>query len=315
MKKNKLWQIYAVSLLGWIGVFCLALRLGAVANADFSLIQEIRLPRALLASLVGAGLAVAGAALQALFCNPLCDPYTLGISSGAALGAILGTSIGLQWILSGFAGTAFLGALLFAALLYSISFRSSRTSLVLLLTGVMLGFVGNSLVALWMALVDTQGIQSALLWLFGDLSRARLNGTLFLGVGVLLLTFSIWRNWRELDGMLMGEEKALALGIDVVKIRRGIIGNTSILISLCVSAAGMIGFVGLIVPHFVRRLAGSLHFHLIPLCALWGATLLTFADCVSRTVARPYELPVGVITALVGAPVFLLILLGRRGSL
>jgi iron complex transport system permease protein len=311
MEKNKLVKLYSMSVIIWIAVFCLALNVGAVSQADFELIKDIRLPRVILASAVGLGLSVAGASLQALFCNPLCDPYTLGISSGAALGAILGASLGFQWAVAGVAGTAFFGALIFAAVLYLVSLRPSSTSLTLLLTGVMLGFFGNSLVALWMAL-DTHGIESVLLWLFGDLSKARPNGAIFLLLIVLCFSFSIWRNWRGLDAMLMGEEKALALGMDSSKIRRSIITSSSLLIGVCVSAAGMIGFIGLIVPHLVRRMVGSLHFHLLPLCAIWGATILTFSDCASRVLIRPYELPVGVVTALIGAPAFLIILLKKQ---
>jgi iron complex transport system permease protein len=315
MGKSKLRWLYVLSMATWIAVVCIALNWGAVSGAPFSLIKEIRLPRVILASAVGMGLAVAGSALQALFCNPLCDPYTLGISSGAALGAVLGISLGFQATIAGFAGTAFLGALLFAGVLYLVSLRPAGTSLALLLTGIMLGFFGNSLVALWMALTDTQGLQSALVWLFGDLSGARKTGALFLGVWVFFLSGLIWRNWRGLDAMLMGEEKAQSLGVEVPRIRQSIIGSSSILIGLCVSAAGMIGFVGLIVPHFVRRFVGSLHFHLIPLCAIWGAILLTFSDCISRILIRPYELPVGVVTALIGAPLFLVILLKKQEAL
>ena len=275
--------------------------------------MQLRLPRIILATAVGMGLAVSGAALQALFTNALCEPYTLGISSGSALGAVVGASLGLQWSIAGIALPSFAGALLFMGILYLISLKPGSSSTTVLLAGVMLGFLGSSLVALWMALSDANGIQGALFWLLGDLSRARLNGALFSLALVLVFTFFIWRRWRELDALLMGEEGALALGVAVPKIRREVILLTSLLIALCVSGAGMIGFIGLIVPHFVRSLSGSLHRRLLPLTAIFGAGALVYSDVIARVVARPYELPVGVITALIGAPMFLFIML-RKGN-
>jgi iron complex transport system permease protein len=289
-----------------------ALKLGAVPDAGIELVTQLRLPRVLLASAVGMGLAVSGAALQALFANPLCEPYTLGISSGSALGAVLGASLGLQWNFAGLAGSAFAGALVFALVLYLISLRPGTGNLTLLLAGVMLGFLGSSLVALWMALADANGLQGAMFWLMGDLSRARLNGAVVSGGLSLALTFAIWSRWHDLDGLLLGEEGAAALGVPVAAARKRLIVLTSLLIGLCVSGGGMIGFVGLIVPHFLRRFAGSLHRVLLPLCAIWGAGALTLADGFARVVARPYELPAGVVTALVGAPLFIWIMMWRK---
>lgn len=312
MAQLKVGRSYFLGILVWTIAFFAALKLGAVVDANSEIITQLRLPRALLASAVGAGLAVAGAALQALFTNPLCEPYTLGVSSGSALGAVIGASLGLQWIFAGLAGTAFVGALVFAMVLYLISVRSRGGNLTLLLSGVMLGFLGSSLVALWMALADVNGVHGALFWLLGDLSRARLQGSILTLVGVASLSVSIWFRSRALDALLMGEEGALALGIPVRETRRGMIVLTSILVALCVSGGGMIGFVGLIVPHFARKLVGSLHRNLIPLSAIWGAAALTIADAMARIIAKPYELPVGVVTALVGAPIFLWVILSRK---
>ena len=273
------------------------------------------MPRVILASAVGMGLAVAGATLQALFANPLCEPYTLGISSGSALGAVIGIGFGMQWSFAGLAGTSFIGALVFALFLYLISLRAGSSNLTILLAGVMLGFLGSSLVAVWMAFADANGIQGATIWLMGDMSRARLKGSALALMSSTMLSYSIWCGWRQLDALMMGEEGALSLGISVSSARRRFIVLTSLLIGLCVSGAGMIGFVGLVIPHFVRRLVGSLHLELLPLCAIWGAASLTAADALSRVIARPYELPVGVVTALVGAPLFLWIMLQRKESL
>lgn len=307
-------RTYLPAILFWLVATGLALSLGAVSDANFELISEIRLPRVILASAVGMGLAVAGASLQALFSNVLCEPYTLGVSSGAALGAVIGSSLGLEWMFAGLAGTAFLGAFVFATFLYLISLRPGAGNVALLLAGVMLGFLGSSLVALWIALSDSNGMQSAMVWLFGDLSRARMSGSVFTLFLNLALIFGIWTQSRDLDALLMGEEDAATLGVDVSRTRRRLILLTSLVIGLCVSAGGVIGFVGLVVPHFARRLVGSMHYHLIPICMIFGAAVLTGADCISRVLARPYELPVGVVTALVGAPVFLWVMLKRSNA-
>jgi ABC-type Fe3+-siderophore transport system permease subunit len=311
MGTGKVWRQYVVALAALALACVLALQMGAVDDLDPAAVAQLRLPRALLALAVGAGLAVAGAALQALFANPLCEPYTLGISSGAALGAVLGASMGWSLAFSGLAGAAFGGALAFAGALYLIASRRGTSNVTVLLVGVMLGFLGSSLVTVWVALSDPNGLGGAMLWLWGDLSRARLEGAILSLVSVVGLTLLVWRRWRELDALLMGEEGALSLGVDVTRTRRRLILLSSLLIGVTVSAAGMIGFVGLLVPNFARRLAGSLHLSLIPLCAIWGATALVAADTAARVIARPYELPVGVVTALIGAPVFLWVMLRR----
>lgn len=308
------WRAYALGMILWIMAFLIALKLGASDQLDYEMITQLRLPRALLAGAVGIGLAVAGATLQAVFANPLCEPYTMGISSGSALGAVIGISLGLEWNFAGIAGSAFLGALGFAFFLYLISLKSNSNTLTLLLSGVMLGFLGSSLVALWMALADTNGIQGAIFWLMGDLSRARLSGAivaLILAVGLSVL---VWMRSRELDALLMGEETATTLGVPVPQVRRVLMILSSLLIGLCVSSSGMIGFVGLVIPHVVRRSQGSLHRGLIPLVAIWGAAVLTLSDTLARWAFRPYELPVGIVTALAGAPVFLWMMIGKKGG-
>lgn len=289
----------------------LALQFGAVNSGSLDLVVQLRLPRVVLAAAVGAGLALAGAVLQAVFTNPLCEPYTLGISSGSAFGAVVGGTLGLGWNWSGLAGPGFAGALVFSGVLYLFS-RRSTNGLSLLLAGVMLGFLGSSLVALWMALADPKGLHGAIYWLLGDLSRARIEGAVLTLSAVTGLGVTLWIRWRELDGMLVGEEGALTLGVPVRRARTRLVILSSLLIGFCVSAAGMIGFVGLVVPHVTRRFVGSLHSRMLPACALIGAGTLIFADLIARVAARPYELPVGVVTALFGAPVFLWLILGSR---
>ena len=315
MGNPKIARSYLMATVVWVLSFIIALKWGSVAHAELGVITSLRLPRVLLASAVGMALGVSGAALQALFSNPLCEPYTLGISSGSALGAVVGVLLGYEWIVAGLAGTAFVGSLVFTAILLFFSHRTSTRgngNLTLLIAGVMLGFLGSSLVALAMAISDSRGIQGAMVWLLGDLSRARLSGAVFSGVSVFALTLTIWNHRKELDALLMGEEQAATLGVHVSSARNRVVVLVSLMIAIAVSAGGMIGFVGLVVPHFVRRLVGSLHFHLIPLCAIWGSIVLILADVFARVVAAPYELPVGAVTAVLGAPLALWVILQRR---
>ncbi len=301
-------KLLLFSFLIWGLSVWFSLKVGAVEDAPLELILQLRLPRVLLASAVGLGLSVAGAALQALFTNPLCEPYTLGISSGAALGAVVGSALGYEATHAGLAVPAFLGALIFAGVLSLISRKANASNLSVLLAGVMLGLLGSSLVAVWMAISDAQGIQGALIWLMGSLTRARVTGAVISLVGTVLISSMIWSRWRDLDAFLLGEEGAMTLGVSVSSTRTRILLLSSLLVGLCVSGAGMIGFVGLMIPHFVRKFVGSLHFGLLPLSALWGATALNLADSLARSIFAPYELPVGVVTALAGAPFFLSIL-------
>lgn len=314
MERTSAARLILLTLLLGAAVFIGSLFIGAMPGASWEIVAELRLPRAILALAVGMGLAISGAALQALFSNPLCEPYTLGLSSGAAFGAALGASLGLDFAAAGLGGSAFIGALAFAAILYGVSLRPGTTNLTLLLTGVMLGFLGSSLLALWMTVADSRGIQGALLWLFGDLSRARMSGAIASLVGVIALSSVIAWRWRDLDALLMGEEGAASLGVDVSRARRRLVLLNSVLIGICVAGGGMIGFLGLVVPHFARQFVGSLHRRLLPLCAAWGGISLVAADCLARSVVSPYELPVGVVTAILGAPLFLTIMLRRGGS-
>ena len=312
MPHLKGWGLWVGSLISLFLVFALALRIGAVADLEWGAILSLRLPRALMALAVGLGLAVAGATLQAVFSNPLCEPYTLGISSGAALGAVAGAMLGLPLDRLGTVGAALAGALAFALVLQMVSWVPGATTLSLLLAGVMLGLVGSSLVTLCMAVGNANGLQGAIFWLMGDLSRARLGMAMWVGAGTLVCSILIWRQRRALDALLLGEEDALSVGVDVPRARAWLLLLTSVLVAICVSGAGMIGFVGLVVPHFARKLVGSLHGRLLPLTALWGAIVLILADAIGRAAASPFELPVGVVTALTGAPLFAWILL-RRG--
>lgn len=311
MLKNRIVFIYLVGTALWAASIALALYFGSVAGADARLIFELRLPRVLLASAVGFGLSVSGAVLQAIFANALCEPYTLGVSSGAALGAVIAQSLGISLTLGGLVGPSLLGAMGVTALLTWASSQPGIRSSTLLLIGIMMSFLGSSAVALWISISERAGLASALGWLFGNLSQARLAGALPTLVGVLLLFLSLWKKSSVLDRLLLGEESAHGLGIDLRAARNQLIWITSTCIALCVSSAGAIGFIGLLIPHWSRRLVGSLHRHLLPIAGICGATALTLADLLARTVARPYELPVGTLTAILGAPFFILVLIRR----
>lgn len=294
----------ALVFLVWAAAFAASLWIGLVSHTEFPVISQLRLPRALLASTVGVSLAVSGSVLQALFTNPLCDPYTLGISSGAALGAVIAATLGLTFVWAGVLLPALLGALLFGGILQLVSYRAGRGKLAILLLGTAFGIFGSGLVSLWISVTEPNRTQSILFWLLGDFSRARLESAAFSAVIAIILSLWLWSRSHELDALLTGEESAASLGIDLVRSRRRFLFLSSLLVAVSVSSAGMVGFVGLIVPHLARRWVGHLHARSLPIAAGLGATLLILADTLARTAVPPYELPVGVIAVLFGAPVF-----------
>lgn len=274
---------------------------------------ELRLPRLITALAVGAGLGISGAVLQVIFSNPLCEPYTLGISSGSAVGAVLGAWLGLPGLFFGMTGSAFLGALLFSLILIGVSRRNEGSASRLLLSGVALGFLGSSIVALVMAMTSLQGIQGALLWLLGDFSRSQPQGAVVTFVGVALLMVWIQRRAHDLDALLLGDLGARSLGFDPRRIRFQMTFAVASLVALCVSTAGMIGFVGLLVPHAARRWVGSRHRFVLPLAAVLGALALALSDGLARWSFSPIEIPVGVVTALWGSPLFIFVMRRSNG--
>ena len=306
MKRDSLWLV----LLFF--AFAAALSFGATEGLSWAWIRELRLPRALLAFAIGAALTVSGTLLQAFFKNPICEPYTLGVSSGATLGAVIGTTLGWTTTYAGFTPTALFGSLVFSLFLLALSRSPRMTQSTLLLSGVMLGFVGSSLVAVWMALADPAGIQSAISWLLGDLSRAEATNAYPAVVGVFVAIVLITFDHRGYDALLLGEEEATAIGVDVRKLRFRAILWSSLLVAFAVSVSGMIGFIGLVVPQLVRRSGSSLHRRVIPVGAIAGGAILVLSDAIARTVVAPYELPVGVVTSLIGAPLFVWLLFRRR---
>jgi len=280
-------------------------------TAEAAIVWQVRVPRVLTGLLVGAGLAVGGVVFQGLLRNPLAEPYTLGVSGGAVLGAALVIIGGLSGAVT-VPVAAFLGALAAAFWVDRLALRRGFSSAMLLLAGVMLNFLLSAVVLFIFALATAHELHGVFLWLMGDLSSvtpALLASGSVLIAGGLLLTL---RRARELDLLTLGEEKARQLGVDAARVRRELFLAASLVTGACVGVAGMIGFVGLLIPHLLRRWCGPGHRRLIPAAALGGGAFLTLADAVARGLTAPTELPVGVITGMIGGGFFLLYLMRVR---
>ena len=304
-------NIAIAAALIFAGGILLSLTIGATDGYDPQVFWLLRVPRTVSAIAVGGALAVAGALIQASMGNPLAEPYTIGIASAAALGAVVGKLLPTHPLASsGVAALIFgMGAISLLAAWVRRGFRGPTD---VLLAGVVLGFFCTSLATLLMALMDPATWASAMFWILGSL------GSLSLSESVAALTFLIitscigWLHWKPLDLMSVDDLTAEAAGVDVPAFRKRIFFLVAILTAVSVSVAGVIGFVGLVVPHTLRRLGIRNHAALIPLCFLTGAGLLLCSDVAARVVVRPSEIPVGVIMALVGAPFFLWIVRGQR---
>jgi ABC-type Fe3+-siderophore transport system permease subunit len=300
-----------ISGCGLLVAVWLGLRVGAVADLPLEWIVELRLPRVLVAVSVGAGLAVAGVLVQAIFANPLADPYALGISSAGTLGAVIGfTILEVGWLqMLGSTLGSFVGCFVFGTIMVMWSRRPSSNASSLLLLGISLGLAAASLVSIWIALTDPQGSVQAMRWLLGDLGRSRLREATLTFAAVVWVIARVMRDPSSLDVLHLGEFEAQSLGIDTQRLRSQMLMAVYLLVGLCVSAAGMIGFVGLVVPHLARRWVGVRHSRVLPAAAFLGAIGLVIADAIARTLVSPEELPAGVVTALLGAPIFILIIL------
>ena len=284
--------------------------LGGGDERQRTVIFDVRLPRVLLALLVGGGLAVAGAVYQALLRNPLADPYILGVSGGAALGAVAMMLLGSAVSHWGVAGGALAGALLAIVVVLRLAMATGPTldSRVLLLAGVIAGAFFNAVILLLLAAADFQSFRSAVFWMMGSLSRA---GPLEAGVLALFLApclVAAWALARPLNLFAAGEEMATYLGVPVERVKQAGYLAASLAVAASVAAVGIIGFVGLIVPHAVRMVWGGDHRVLVPACFLGGGAFLVITDTLARTVVAPQELPTGVVTALIGVPLFAVLL-------
>lgn len=289
---------------------------------DWIIVMEIRLPRLLLGLLVGASLAVSGAVMQGLFRNPLADPGLVGVSAGAGLGAISAIVLGglLPVALAATVGTAlvpvaaFLGGWASTLVLYRVSTRAGRTSVAtMLLAGIALGALAGAVSGVLVYLADDRQLRDLTFWGMGSLSGATwakltVAAPVMLA-GLLVAPFLA----RGLNGLALGEAAAMHMGLPVETTKRVAILSVAAATGAAVAVSGGIGFVGIVVPHLLRLFSGPDHGRLLPNAALLGGALLVVADMVSRTVIAPAELPIGIVTAVLGGPVFLWILLRRRG--
>ena len=284
----------------------------AINQTYSAIILKIRLPRIILAVITGAALSVAGVAFQALLRNPLADPYVLGVSSGAALGASIGIALGLL-SLTPFIG--FIGALVTMYIVYNLAKTGQRIPVTsLLLAGVVMGAFLASLISLLMSLLG-KDMHKIMFWLMGSLSHANTNLIIIVFILVLIGIIIIYSLSRELNIILLGEESAQHLGVSIELVKKILFASASLITGAVVSITGLIGFVGLIIPHTVRLLIGPKHNNLILGSALVGSIFLIIADTVARTIIAPAEIPIGVITALVGAPFFLFLLIKKKKGL
>ena len=279
-----------------------------------AILWNIRMPRVVLGVLVGAMLAIAGAAYQGVFRNPLADPYLLGVSSGAGLGATLAIVVGGA---AGFAGVpvaAFAGGLLAVGATYSLgrTVGGSRSEVVIILAGVAVAAFANAIQTFFMQLHDDT-LRQVYSWMLGRLSTDGWSDVVVVLPYVVVTVAVIALHRRTLDVMAVGDVEAASLGIDPARVRLLLVCVATLGTAAVVSASGLIGFVGIVVPHAVRLLVGPGHRLLLPLSLLVGAAFLVLADVLARTVISPAELPIGVVTAAIGAPFFLVVLRRSRG--
>ena len=287
-------------------------------------INHIRLPRTLLCMIIGGILAISGTVMQGLFRNPLAEPGIIGVSAGAGLGAAIAivvfSSIASEYpLLMNVAALplfAFLGGALTTLLVYSLGTNKNGTSVaVMLLAGVAVGSLSGAGIGYLNFIADDQMLRDLSLWSMGSLAGATWSSLLlaFICLSILLVVFMI--NAKGLNALLLGEAEAGHLGVNTQKLKRSMILLTAAGVGVTVSISGMIGFIGLIVPHLGRMLTGPDHKVLLPLSAVMGALLLTAADIIARIAVTPAELPVGIVTATIGAPFFLYLLFKQRGRM
>ncbi len=293
----------AISLTEFIDIFR-----GNSDGITRSIILDIRVPRILMAGVVGAGLATAGVAFQALLKNPLAEPYILGVSSGSAVGAILALMTGLfsEWFLPLASFSGGLTTILIVYFLGSVNGRLHTTTM--LLAGVMVSAFFGAIIMFLLSIATFQEIGSALFWLMGDLSAADFKKTIIAFLYCFAGFLFLYRNFRGFNLLSIGEETAQHLGSNVEALKIIIFITASLITGISVAFSGLIGFIGLVVPHSARLLFGGDHRILLPASALLGGSFLILSDMIARTIISPAELPVGVITAAIGAPLFIYLL-------
>lgn len=291
--------------------------LEGLSPQQWFILQELRLPRVVMAMVVGAGLAVAGVALQALFRNPLAEPGLIGVSSSSAFGAVfmmvLGGLIWNQVAVWQVGLAAFLAGLLSTWLIYRLATRNGQTDVALmLLAGVALNALMGAGTQMLLSIADLVELRSVTFWLMGSLSNLPWSSVAMVLSVVLFSTVILWRLVRSMNAFVLGENSAKFMGFDAGRFKLQVMLFSALMVSAAVALVGVIGFVGLVVPHMVRLWVGADHRLVLPLSALGGAVLLVVADWLARVALYPLELPIGLLMALLGAPFFLMMLLKRR---
>jgi iron complex transport system permease protein len=287
----------------------------SLSSQEELILFSVRLPRIIFAGIVGASLSIGGVVFQAMLRNPLADPYVLGISGGSALGAIAGIIIGASSFYLGIPLLAFCGALVTVFLVFVVA-GGTRGPLLdnsLLLSGVVVNAFFSAAILFFLSIVNSLELHSITFWLMGDLSRASIKEISLSAICLFTGFLIIYAQARKLNLIVQGEETALHLGVNIERTKQLLLIVTSLITAVAVSMAGIIGFIGIMVPHMMRLVFGSDHRLLLPVSALFGASFLVIADTLARLVLAPAELPVGVITALCGAPYFIFLL--KRKSL
>ena len=301
-----------------------------IVNGDYSLTQsvvlmDIRLPRLVFTVLIGASLGVSGAALQGLFRNPLVEPGIIGVSSGAALGAfvvILGFTSFIGdlpesykvWLLPPF---AFLGGMTATFLTLRLgNYQGKVRTTILILAGVAITALANAMIGLGIFYADDQQLRTFTFWTLGDLSVATWNKTYIIFIPIVVSILGLNQQSKALNAIALGEAEAFHSGVNVERVKRFIVFLSALCVGIAVSFAGIVAFIGLVIPHIVRMVFSSDHRIVIPASALGGAALLIFADVIARTVVSPSELPIGIVTAGIGTPFFIyLLMIAKRKNL
>lgn len=286
-----------------------------IVKSHETIVLNLRLPRILLSMFAGIGLAYSGVVYQGVFRNPMAEPYLLGVSSGAALGATIASIFPVSFWFFGFSYTsvlAFGGAILVLNLIFMLSrSKKGQTMTVLLLAGLALNYFISSIISLFM-MFNHDKIDDIYFWTMGSFKTASYEKILVVGVLVVAVIVYTYPMHKNLDIMLLGDEQAKSLGIDVAKSKRKLLVATSLMTAVIVASCGIVGFVGLIIPHLVRLLTGPIHRKLLLSSALVGGIFLILADTIARSVLENKEISVGIITSMIGVPIFIWMLLKNR---
>jgi len=297
--------------VSWNQIFS-AVKSGADTSLHYSVIREIRLPRILIALIVGAGLAVSGTIFQSVLRNPLAEPYTLGVSGGACLGVALATLLGGYKLVFLLPLAGWLGAEAAVFIVYFLSVKRGFSTTSLILSGIIINFLFSSVVLIMFAFLKPAQVQSMILWLMGDLSGSNFN---LVKVGYVIIFPALILSivfGRRLDILGLGDEKAHSLGLNVRRNKKYFYLLASTITGTCIAISGVIGFIGLLIPHLMRRLFGTTNTGVLITSSFAGSVFLLLSDTVARSIISPLELPVGVITGLIGGLFFLFILIAGR---